>query len=396
VALRRVADLDVGGRRVLIRSDLNVPLTPDRQVADDLRIEASLPTIRHVLDRGGRPVVCSHLGRPKGRRDEALSLAPVARRLGDLLGAPGVRFVGEVAGAEAVAASRSLPDRQVLVVENLRYEAGEEANDPAFAQRLASLGDVFVNDAFGAAHRAHASTVGVTAFLPSAAGLLLEREVATLTGILAAPERPFVALLGGSKVSDKIGVIDALRAVADRIVIGGAMCFAFLAAQGRGTGASKGADPEQVEAARRVLDEPPDGRGEIVLPTDIIAADRFDAAAETRVVGVDEMPDGWMGLDIGPETAERYAGLVADARTVLWNGPMGAFELGPFAEGTRAVARAMADNGEATTVIGGGDSAAAVRAFGLDDRMSWVSTGGGASLELLEGRTLPGVRALED
>jgi phosphoglycerate kinase len=389
---RSVRDLDLAeGTRVLARVDFNVPLEEGR-VADDSRIRAALPTIELLLDRSARLILCSHLGRPKGR-DPATSLRPTSERLGELIDTP-VHQAPEVVGPQVRRGVSRLESRQVLVLENTRWERGETRNDPQLARELASLAEAYVNDAFGSAHRAHASTVGVAEQLPSAAGLLLEREVTTLRGIVERPERPLVVVLGGAKVTDKIALIDRFLELADTLLIGGAMCFAFFRAQGHSTGDSLVED-EGVELAARALREAEQRRCRLLLPTDLLLGDRFDAGAEPRELDGVEVPDGWMGLDIGRRTAEAYAGELAGAGTVFWNGPMGAFELEPFAAGTRAVAEAVAD-APGTTVVGGGDSAAAMAEFGLADRVTHLSTGGGAALELLEGKELPGVEALDD
>ena len=376
--MRTLDDLDVGGRRVLVRVDFNVPLGAGGEITDDTRIRAALPTIEELRGKGARLVLCSHLGRPKDR-DPALSLRPVADRLSELLNT-------EVAFAEDLAA---LPDADVVMLENVRYEPGETKNDPELARRYAALADVYVNDAFGSAHRAHASTEGVAHLLPSAAGRLLQREVETLGGILERPQRPLVAVVGGAKVTDKIGVLDAFLQRADVVLIGGAMCFPFFAAQGHSVGASL-CEEEGIPEARRAL---ADGEGKLRLPSDLVAGRAFSADTETRDLDGTDVPDGWMGLDIGARSADAYAEVIATAGTVFWNGPMGAFELEPFAAGTRRVAEAVAA-APGTTVVGGGDSAAALASFGLADRVDHLSTGGGASLELLEGKTLPGVEAL--
>jgi phosphoglycerate kinase len=380
--LRTLDDLgDLGGKRVVARVDFNVPLTKDepQTITDDARIRAALPTLQELQRRGAaRIALLAHLGRPKGA-DPAFSLKPVAQRLSELLGQE-VRLVDT---------PEDVSGDGVVMVQNVRFFEGETKDDPQLAQRYASAGDVYVNDAFGAAHRAHASTHGVAKLLPSAAGLLLQREVETLQRILKSPQRPLVAIVGGAKVTDKIGVLEAFLERADMILIGGAMCFPFLLAQGHQVGASL-CEPEGLEPARRVLAE---GAGKVMLPVDLICGREFSAGTEvTSVDGVD-VPDALMGLDVGPRTAQAYAEVVAGAGTVFWNGPMGAFELEPFSAGTRAVAEAVA-RAPGTTVVGGGDSAAALRQFGLEDDVTHLSTGGGASLELIEGKELPGVEVL--
>ena len=388
--LRTVDQADVAGRRVLVRNDFNVPLE-DGKVTDDLRVRAAVPTLRWLLDHGARVICCSHLGRPKGRPDPRYSLEPVRPVLASQLGVE-VAFVDDVAGVGARQAAEALGDGQVVLLQNLRYEPGEEKNDPELADRLAALADVYVDDAFGAAHRAHASVVGVAERLEAYAGFLLAGEVKELSRLLEAPERPFVAVLGGSKVSDKLAVLDNLLARVDRLVVGGGMCFTFLAAQGHEIGDSL-FEPDQLDAVRRLL-ETAGSRGKLVLlPTDVVVAREVSEDAETRTVPAGGIEAGWRGLDIGPETARAFAAAVADARTVFWNGPMGVFELAPFAAGTRAVAEAVA-GAAGYTVVGGGDSAAALAELGLADRVDHLSTGGGASLELLEGKTLPGVAAI--
>jgi phosphoglycerate kinase len=375
--VRTLEDLDAEGKRVLVRVDFNVPLDSGR-ITDDARIRAALPTLKELREKRARLLLAAHLGRPKDREPQ-FSLGPVAERLSQLLG-------------EDVALASSLdavPDGDVVMLENVRYEPGETKNDPELARRYAALADAYVNDAFGAAHRAHASTEAVAHLLPSAAGRLLEREVETLTGILEDPQRPLVAVVGGAKVTDKIGVLEAFLARADRILIGGAMCFPFFKAQGREVGASL-CEEEGLEPARRVLA----ASGEkLRLPTDLVAGREFSADTEVRELDGVDVPEGWMGLDIGHRSAAGYAEVIRDAGTVFWNGPMGAFELEPFAAGTRTVAEAVAEC-DAVTVVGGGDSAAALAQFGLADRVTHLSTGGGASLELIEGKTLPGVEAL--
>jgi phosphoglycerate kinase len=390
---RTVRDLEVQeGERVLARVDFNVPLE-NGQVTDDSRIRAALPTIELLLERDARLVLCSHLGRPKGR-DPSTSLRPVSDRLGELVDAP-VHQAPEVIGPQVKRGAERLAPGAVLVLENTRWERGETSNDPELSRELASLADAYVNDAFGAAHRAHASTAGVAEILhPAVAGLLLEREVTTLRRIVEAPDRPLVVVLGGAKVSDKIALIDRFLDTADTLLIGGAMCFSFFRAQGKPTGDSLVED-EGVELARRALDKAEEARCRLLLPLDLVVAERFDPGADRREVEGTDVPDGWMGLDVGPRTAEAYGQEISGAGTVFWNGPMGAFELEPFAAGTRAVAEAVAA-APGTAVVGGGDSAAALAEFGLAERVTHLSTGGGAALELLEGKDLPGVEALDD
>ena len=388
--MRSLDDLgELRGKRALVRVDFNVPLK-DGAVADDTRIRAALPTIERLRDAGAALVLVSHLGRPKDR-DPGLSLRPVAGRLQELIGAPVTLAPGAV-GPEVRALAEGLGPGDVLLLENIRYEPGETKNDPELSAELASLADVYVNDAFGTAHRAHASTEGAARLTEHrAAGLLLDREVSFLSGLLENPSRPLVAVLGGAKVSDKIGVIEAFRSVADTILIGGAMCFPFFRAQGHEIGNSLCVD-DDVELARSLIAAGGDG-ATIQLPSDLVIADRFDAAAEpVELEGID-VPEGMMGLDIGPRSTEAYQQIIMTAGTVFWNGPMGAFELAPFAAGTRGVAEAVAAS-PAVTVVGGGDSAAALAQFGLAEHVTHLSTGGGASLELLEGRKLPGVEVL--
>jgi phosphoglycerate kinase len=378
--VRTLDQLDVEGKRVLVRADFNVPLDKaSGAIADDARIRAALPTITELRSKGvAKLILCSHLGRPKGV-DPAFSLKPVGERLAELLGT-------DVALAESLDA---LPDGEVVLLENVRFNEGESKNDEELARRYAALADVYVNDAFGSAHRAHASTEAVAHLLPSAAGRLLQNEVETLRGILAEPKRPLVAVTGGAKVSDKIGVLTAFLERAESVLIGGAMAFPFLKAQGHGIGSSLCAE-EDVGHAQQLLEQ---GGAKLKLPVDLVIADAFDAGASKRELDGLDVPDGWMGLDIGPKSAEAYAQEIEQAGTVFWNGPMGAFEMAPFAAGTRRVAEAVAAT-DATTVVGGGDSAAAIAQFGLADRVDHLSTGGGASLELLEGKALPGVEAL--
>jgi phosphoglycerate kinase len=377
--LRTLDDLGpLDGKRVFVRVDFNVPLSGGT-IGDDARIRAALPTLEELRRRGARLLLAAHLGRPKGR-DPQLSLAPIAARLGELLGTD-VPLLDDLDGP--------VPDRDVVMLENVRFEPGETKDDPALAQRYAALADAYVDDAFGAAHRAHASNHAIAKLLPSAAGLLLQREVETLQGILADPARPLVAIVGGAKVTDKIGVLEAFLDTADTIIIGGAMCFPFFKAQGHAVGASL-CEEEGLEPARRILER---GGTKLQLPVDLVCGEAFDASTPVTPVDGIDVPDGLMGLDVGPRTAQAAAATILAAGTVFWNGPMGAFELAPFAAGTRAVAEAVA-HASGTTVVGGGDSAAALRQFGYEDEVTHLSTGGGASLELIEGKTLPGVEVL--
>jgi phosphoglycerate kinase len=395
--VRSIDHLDVNGKRVLVRVDFNVPLAVGDDgaavVADDTRIVAALPTVEELRGRGARVVLVSHLGRPGGKVDPSLSMAPVVARLRELTDAE-VTLAPEVVGDRVRALSEELEPGQVLVLENVRFEAGETSNDPELARALAELADAYVNDAFGAAHRAHASTEGVAHLLPSAAGRLLEREVQTLAGILESPRRPLVAIIGGAKVADKIAVIDRFLEFADVVIIGGAMCFPFLRARGHAVGESLCSE-EDTDHARHALERAArPGHARLELPVDLVIGRRLSADAEHRTVDGVEVPDGWMGLDIGPATAGRYAAEIAAAGTIFWNGPMGAFEYEPFAAGTRAVAEAVA-SARGLTVVGGGDSAAALSLFGLERNVDHLSTGGGATLEMVEGSVLPGVRALD-
>jgi len=387
---KTIRDVPVSGKRVLVRVDFNVPLEGG-EVRDDTRIVAAVPTIRYLLDHKARVILASHLGRPKGKPTPEFSLRPVAKRLGELLGMP-VAFVGECVGPEAEAAVAALKPGEVLMLENLRFHAEEEANDPEFSRKLAALADLYVNDAFGTAHRAHASTAGVAAYLPAVAGFLMEKEIDYLSRALEAPSRPFVAILGGAKISDKIGVVKNLLGKVDRLLIGGGMANTFLKAQGYDVAESL-VEEDSVAIAKELLAQ---GAGRILLPTDAVVANAFAADAEAKVVPVGQVPAGWRILDIGPETVKAYSKALRGAKTVVWNGPMGVFEFPRFAEGTFAIAHALAKLPGAVTIIGGGDSAAAVEQAGVADKVSHVSTGGGASLEFLEGKTLPGVAALAD
>jgi phosphoglycerate kinase len=386
-----IRDAEVSNRRVLARVDFNVPVEAGH-IQDDARIRATLPTIELLRQRGASVVLVSHLGRPQDREPE-LSLAPVADRLAELVSSP-VGMAPGVVGPDVEREAEDLKAGELMLLENVRYEPGETKNDSALAEQLARLGELYVEDAFGACHRMHASTVRVAEHLPAYAGLLLEREVETLTAVRDDPKRPLVMVLGGAKVSDKIGLIERFLDSADRILIGGAMSFSFFRAQGHSTGDSL-VEEEGVESARRVLERAESADCELTLPQDLVLGDRLDADAEPRESDGVDVPDGWMGLDIGPRTAAAYAEAIGGAGTVFWNGPMGVFELEPFAAGTRTVAEAVAA-APGTTVVGGGDSAAALKGFGLETKVDWLSTGGGASLELLEGRPLPGVEVLMD
>jgi phosphoglycerate kinase len=388
---RSVRDLAVQGKRILVRVDFNVPVK-DGEVTDDTRISRALPTIRYLLSEGARPILISHLGRPKGEPDPKYAMDPVAKRLQELLGEPVLKLDAAV-GPEVEEALEDWDGRGVVLLENSRFYPGETKNDSDLSEQLASLADLYVDDAFGAAHRAHATTVGVAERLPAAAGLLLEEEVDYLDGVLEDPERPFAAILGGAKVSDKLGVIESLFKVADTLLIGGAMCFTFFRAQGYEIGRSLVED-DYLQEARRLMDE----AGEkLVLPVDVVVADAMEESVEIETVGVEEIPSEKMGLDIGPRTVELFADHISGAKTIFWNGPMGVFEIEAFAKGTEGLARAVAAasaEGGATSVVGGGDSVAAVRKLGLEDQMSHISTGGGASLEYVEGKELPGVAVI--
>ncbi len=391
--VKTIDDVDVSGKKVICRVDFNVPIK-DGVVTDDTRIRAALPTIEKLINDGGKVILMSHRGRPAGTGvEEEFSLRPAALRLAELLGKP-VAFAADTVGEDAQMKAAALQDGDVLLLENLRFDKREKKNDPEFAQALADLAEVYVNDAFGTAHRAHASTAGIASLLPAYAGYLMQKEVGTLTGMLENPRRPFVAILGGSKVSDKIKVIDALMDKCDTLIIGGGMCFTFLLAEGKAVGASL-KEEDWVEPAKEMLKKAEEKGVTLLLPTDVVVADKFAEDAETATVSVDAIPDAMMGLDIGPKTAALYADAIAAAKTVFWNGPMGVFEMKPFEAGTLAVAQAVADNTDADTIIGGGDSVAAVNKFGLADAMTFISTGGGASMELVQGEALPGVEALK-
>ena len=384
---RSVKDLDVSGKRILVRVDFNVPVK-DGEVTDDTRIQRALPTISYLLERGARPALISHLGRPKGEPDPKYAMDPVAKKLEELLGAP-VEKLDAAAGPEVEEALNGPNGEGVVLLENSRFYPGETKNDPGFSEQLAAPFDLYVDDAFGAAHRAHATTVGVAELLPAAAGLLMEDELDNLDKVLRDPERPFVAILGGAKVSDKVAVIESLLEVADTLLVGGAMCFTFMEARGYEVGKSLVED-DYLEEAKRLMAE----AGErLVLPVDVVVAGEMEENADARGVRVEEIPSDMMGLDIGPETVENFRNYVTEARTIFWNGPMGVFEMDAFAKGTEGVARAVAES-EAMSVVGGGDSVAAVRKLGLEGEMGFISTGGGASLEYVEGKELPGIAVL--
>ena len=392
MAKQTIRDIDWSGKRALVRVDFNVPLDGGR-ITDDTRVRAALPTIQYLLEHGASVVLMSHLGRPKKKVVEDLRLAPVAAHLGELLGRP-VKTVPVTTGAEAEAAAQALQPGDVLMLENTRFDAREEGNDADMARELARLGDVYVNDAFGAAHRAHASTEGVAHFLPAVSGLLMERELAELGGLLENPARPFVAIMGGAKISDKISVITNLLRIVDSLLIGGGMANTFFLAMGHAVADSL-VEANAVGEVNNILDFARERNAEILLPTDVVIADAMSADANHKVVAVDAVPEGWRILDIGPASVAAFSDKIKSAKTVVWNGPMGYFEAAPFAEGTRGIAQAMSESA-GRTVIGGGDSVAAVEQMGLADKIGHISTGGGASLELLEGRQLPGVVALND
>lgn len=394
MAKKTVQDVDVKSKRVLVRVDFNVPLNEEGQVADDKRITAAMPTIQYLLDNKAKVILCSHLGRPKGQRNMAFSLAPVAKRLSELLPDVKIVFADDCVGKDAMDKAMALHDGEILLLENLRFHPEEEKNDPAFAKELASLAELYVSDAFGTVHRAHASTAGVAAYLPAVAGFLIGKELGFMGSALENPERPFVAILGGAKVSDKIGVIKNLLSKCDSLIIGGGMAYTFFKAQGFGIGTSL-LDSDSIELAKELMADAKQRGVKLLLPVDTVAGKAFDADTEYKTVPSNEIPDGWMGLDIGAKTCAIFADEIKKAKTVIWNGPMGVFEFPNFAKGTAAVAEACAAC-DGTTIIGGGDSASAVKKLGYASKMSHISTGGGASLEFLEGKVLPGVAALND
>ena len=391
---KTILDVDVAGRKVLLRCDFNVPQDKETgAITSDKRIVAALPTIRYLLERKAAVIACSHLGKPKGEWKPKLSLAPVARRLSELLGQE-VIFASDIVGEDAKAKAAALQGGQIMLLENLRFDPREEKNDPSFAKELASLAELYVSDAFGTVHRAHASTAGVAAFLPAVSGLLVAKELEVMGGALNDPKRPFVAVLGGAKVSDKIGVINNLLDKADTIIIGGGMAYTFAKAQGGSIGKSL-CEEDKLDYAREMIEKAKRNGVKLLLPSDTVAADDFSNDARRQVVSTMAIPDGWEGMDIGPDTIRTFCDAVKGAGTVVWNGPMGVFEFENFAAGTRAMAQALADSG-AITIVGGGDSAAAVEQMGFADRITHISTGGGASLEFLEGLELPGVACLLD
>ncbi len=391
---KTVKDVDVRSRRVLVRVDYNVPLDANGNVSDDKRITASLPTINYLLEQGARIILCSHLGRPKGEVKKEFSLAPVAKRLKELLPNVNIYFASDCIGEEAQQKAAALKDGEILLLENLRFHKEEEKNDPEFAKKLASLAEIYVSDAFGTVHRAHASTAGVAAYLPAVAGFLIGKELSIMGGALENPERPFVAILGGAKVADKIGVITNLLNKCDTLLIGGGMAYTFFKTMGYEIGDSL-LDAESIDLAKQLMETAKEKGVKLLLPVDTVVAKAFAADAEHMTVAANAIPAGWQGLDIGEKTRELFAAEIKNAKTVIWNGPMGVFEFPEFAKGTEAVAKACAECG-GTTIIGGGDSASAVKKLGYADKMTHISTGGGASLEFLEGKVLPGVAALND
>ena len=391
---KTVKDVDVRSKRVLVRVDYNVPLDANGNVSDDKRITASLPTINYLLEQGARIILCSHLGRPKGEVKKEFSLAPVAKRLKELLPNVNIYFASDCIGEEAQQKAAALKDGEILLLENLRFHKEEEKNDPEFAKKLASLAEIYVSDAFGTVHRAHASTAGVAAEMPAVAGFLIGKELSIMGGALENPERPFVAILGGAKVADKIGVITNLLNKCDTLLIGGGMAYTFFKAMGYEIGDSL-LDAESIDLAKQLMETAKEKGVKLLLPVDTVVAKAFAADAEHMTVSANAIPAGWQGLDIGEKTRELFAAEIKNAKTVIWNGPMGVFEFPEFAKGTEAVAKACAECG-GTTIIGGGDSASAVKKLGYADKMTHISTGGGASLEFLEGKVLPGVAALND
>ncbi|MGK7952785.1 MAG: phosphoglycerate kinase [Xenococcaceae cyanobacterium] len=393
--IANLSEADISGKKVLVRADFNVPLDDNGSITDDTRIRAALPTIKDLTDKGGKVILCSHMGRPKGEVKEKLRLTPVAKRLSELLGQEVIKC-DDCVGDEVTATLSKLENGQVALLENLRFHAEEEKNEPEFAKQLASNADLYVNEAFGTAHRAHASTEGVTHYLkPSVAGYLIEKELNYLQNAVDNPQRPLAAIIGGSKVSSKIGVIETLLEKCDKLLIGGGMIFTFYKARGLSVGKSL-VEEDKLELAKSLEAKAKELGVELLLPTDVVVADNFAPDANAKTVSINEIPDGWMGLDIGPDSVKVFQDALADCKAVIWNGPMGVFEFDKFAVGTEAIANTLAGKQDAVTIIGGGDSVAAVEKVGVADKMSHISTGGGASLELLEGKKLPGIVALDD
>ncbi len=394
MAKKTIQDVDVTGKKVLVRVDFNVPLAEDGSVSDDKRIVAALPTIQYLLDHKAQVILCSHLGRPKGQVNPKFSLAPVGKRLSELLPDVRIWMAEDVVGESAKSAIADMKDGEIVLLENVRFRPEEEKNDPAFAKELASLAELYVSDAFGTVHRAHASTAGVASYLPAVAGFLIGKELGVMGKALDDPERPFVAILGGAKVADKIGVITNLLDKCDALIIGGGMAYTFIKAEGYEIGTSL-LDADSLELAKELMVKAKEKGVSMLLPVDTVVATEFKADAEHKIVDADKIPSDWMGLDIGPKTVALFKDVIIKAKTVVWNGPMGVFEMPAFAEGTKAIAAACAEC-EGTTIIGGGDSASAVKKLGYADKMTHISTGGGASLEFLEGKTLPGIAVLND
>lgn len=390
---KSIVDIDVNGKKVFVRVDYNVPMDAEQNITNDTRIRATLPTVNYLLDHNAAVILACHVGRPKGKPVPEFSVAPIVKRLSELLGKE-VKMAPDCVGEEASKMAADLKPGEVLLLQNLRYHSEEEKNDPEFAKQLASLADLAVNDAFGVSHRAHASVEGITKYIPTVAGFLMEKEIKFVGQAVANPERPFVAIIGGAKVSDKIGVISNLLEKVDTLIIGGGMAHTFDAAKGYKIGASL-CEPDKIDLAKELIKKAEEKNVNLVLPVDIIAADKFAPDANTQIVDVKEIPDGWLGLDSGPKTSEKYVDALKGAKTVVWNGPMGVFEMDAFAQGTKDVAQAVADSG-ATSIVGGGDSISALKKTGLSDKITHISTGGGATLEFLEGKVLPGIAALAD
>lgn len=393
MAKKTVRDIDVKGKKVFCRVDFNVPLDGST-VTDDTRIRAAIPTIKYLIENGAKVILASHLGRPTAENRESLRMNPVAERLSELLGRP-VAKTDEVVGPDVEAAVAKLKEGDVLLLENVRFEKGEKKNDPELAKAFASLADVYVNDAFGSAHRAHASTEGITNYLPAVAGFLMEKELTVMAASLDNPKHPFTAIIGGAKVTDKIGVIENLLDKVDNLIVGGGLSYTFIKAKGYSIGKSL-LDADKLDLAKKFMEQAKEKGVNFLTPVDTVVADEFSETAHKKTVDVDQIPDGWIGLDIGPKTIELFSDVIKKSKLVVWNGPMGVFEMDAYAKGTGEVAKALAEAADATTIIGGGDSAAAVEKFHLADKMSHISTGGGASLELMEGKVLPGVAALDD